>query len=131
MKMKVYTLLFITTILVSSFVASSLPSVNALTARTDFTNRHTSASYGNSHICGDHKCSPGEQTEWMMKISASQKVGYGKVGSISHGEGVMHKIAGSGSTGGQTSMHGTIKMTEKMSMGGNMTDKGNSTKGTR
>ena len=129
MQMKIFTLLFITAILVSSFVASSLPSANALTARTDFTNRHTSASYGNSHICGDHKCSPGEQTQMMMKISASQKVGYGKVGGISHGEDVMHNIAGS--TPSSTSMHGTVKMTEKMSMGGNMTDKGNSTKGTK
>ena len=63
----------------------------------------------------------------MMKVSASQKVGYGKVGNISHGEDIMHKIAGSGST----TMHGTIKMTEKMSMSGNMTDKGNTTKGTK
>ena len=69
-----------------------------------------------------------------MKISAAQRGGnenlkqlraYGEL----HGEDVMHKIAGSNTT--QTSMHGTVKMTEKMSMGGNMTDKGNSTKGTK
>lgn len=129
MQMKVFALLFLTVILVSSFIASSLPSVNALTARTDFSNRHTSASYGNSRICGDHKCAPGEQTQMMMKLNASQKIGYGKVGATTHGEDVIHKIVGS--TTPSTTMHGNIKMTEKMPMSGNMTDKGNATKGTK
>jgi hypothetical protein len=129
MKMKLFAILFVTAVLVSSFVASVLPSANALTQRTDFSNRHTSASYGNSRICGDHICKSGEQTQWMMKVSSSQKVGFGKVGNLSQGVDVMHKIAGT--TPSPSTMHGNIKLTEKSSMGVNMTDKGNATKSTK
>ena len=134
MKMKLFTILFITAVLVSSFAASVLPSANAFTQRTDFSNRHSSASYGNSHICGDHKCGSGEQSQMGMKISAAQRGGnenlkqlraYGEM----HGEDVMHKIAGS--TTSPSTMHGNIKVTDKLSVGTNMTDKANVTKGTK
>lgn len=134
MQIKLVALLFVTAVLTSSFMASILPSANALTARTDFGNRHTSASYGNSKICGDHKCAPGEQTEWGMKVSAAQRGGSENLKQLRnyaemHGEDVMHKIAGS--TTAPNTMHGTVKMSDKMSVGGNMTDKGNVTKGTK
>lgn len=126
---KVFLILFLAVILASSFVVSSLPFASALTARTDFSNRHSSASYGNSKVCGDHICKPGEQTQMMMKLSSSQRTGYGKVGTTTHGEDVIHNIMGS--TPAPTTMHGNIKMTEKVLMAANMTDKGNVTKGTK
>ena len=111
-------------VLVSSFAASVLPSANALTQRTDFNNRHSSASYGNSHICGDHKCKPGEQSQWNMKLSSAQRGGNENLKQLrsyaeSHGKGMMPTVPG------------TIKMSEKMSVGDNMTDKGQPIKSTK
>lgn len=116
MKIKLFTILFVTAVLVSSFAASVLPYANALTARTDFSNRHTTASWGNSHICGDHKCKPGEQSQWSMQLSAAQRGGNENLKQLrTYGE-----------------LHGNIKMSEKMSMGDNkMTDNGNAIKGTK
>ena len=128
MQIKLVALLFVTAVLASFFMASILPYAHALSARTDFSNRHSSASYGNSKICGDHKCASGEQTQWGTKTSA-QKTGYGKVGDTSHGVDVMHKIVGS--TPAPTTMHGNVKVTEKIAAGENMTNKGNTTKGTK
>ena len=134
MQTKLLTLLFVTAVLISSFAASVLPYANALTARTDFSNRHTSASYGNSHICGDHKCAPGEQSQWGMRISAAQRGGTDNLKQLRayaelHGEDIMHKITGS--TTAPNAMHGNIQMTEKITISGNMTDKGNTTKSTK
>ena len=109
MKMKLFVIFVISAVLVSSFAASVLPYANALTQRTDFSDRHTTASWGNSHICGDHKCKPGEQSQWQMKLSAAQR---GEAGSSAglHGKGVMPTT-------------GNIKMSDGMSM----TDKGKTT----
>ena len=107
MKMKLLVTLVISAVLVSSFAATALPSVNALTQRTDFSNRHLTASWGNSPICGDHKCKPGERSEWITKLSDAQR------GVNWNGKGMMPTISGN------------MKITEKMSMGSNMTDKGN------
>ena len=123
MRPKLLVLLFVTGVLASSFAASVLPAANALTARTDFSNRHLSASYGNSPICGDHKCAPGEKTAWANKISQLQRVGTGKIGNGVTYKDVLNHIQSTSNT-----MHGTVKMTEKMSMGANMTGSGNMTK---
>ena len=125
MRPKLLVLLFVTGVLASSFAASVLPAANALTARTDFSNRHLSASYGNSPICGDHICAPGEKTQWLNKIAQLQRVGTGKIGSGATYKDVLNHIQLTSTT---TSMHGTVKMTEKMSMGANMTGAGNMTK---
>jgi len=127
MRPKLLVLLFVTGVLASSFAASVLPAANALTARTDFSNRHLSASYGNSPICGDHICAPGEKTQWLNKIAQLQRVGTGKIGSGATYKDVLNHIQLTPTT----SMHGTVKMTEKMSMGANMTGSGNMTKGTK
>ena len=104
MNMKLFVIFVISAVLVSSFAASVLPYANALTQRTDFSNRHTTASWGNSRICGDHICKSGEQTELQIKLSASQR---GQTGNIqSHGKGMMPTLS------------------EKMSIGDNMNDKG-------
>ena len=114
MKMKLFVVLVISAVLVSSFAATVLPSASALTQRTDFSNRHTTASWGNSRICGDHICKSGEYTEMQMKLSASQR---GQVSSnpASHAKGMMPTTTGS------------MKMSEKMSMNANMTSMGNMT----
>ena len=126
MRPKLLVLLFVTGVLASSFAASVLPAANALTARTDFSNRHLSASYGNSPICGDHICAPGEKTAWANKISQLQRVGTGKIGNGATYKDVLNHIQLA-----STAMHGNVKMTEKMSMGANMTGSGNMTKGTK
>jgi len=102
----------ISAVLVSSFAASVIPYANALTQRTDFSNRHTTASWGNSRVCGDHICKSGEQTQLQMKLSASQR-GETISNSGSHGKGMMPTTSGN------------MKMTEKMSMDGNMAGNGN------
>jgi hypothetical protein len=124
MQIKIVALLFVTTVLTSSFMASILPSANALTTRTDFNDRHTSASYGNSKICGDHKCASGEHAQWEMKVSAAQRGGLENLKQLRnyaelHGEDIMHKIADS--TIVSNTMHGMVKTSEKMSIVGNMT----------
>ena len=100
MKMKLLVTLVISAVLVSSFAATVLPSANALTQRTDFNNRHTTASWGNSRVCGDHICKSGEQTEMQMKLSAAQR------GANWNGKGTMPTIS------------------ESMKMSGNMNEKG-------
>jgi hypothetical protein len=128
MQTKLLVLLFVTAVLASSFVASVLPVANALTSRTDFSDRHLSASYGNSPICGDHVCAPGEKTAWADKISSLQRVGVGK---IVPGETYADVLKHIQSTSGTQSMHETVKMNENMGMGANMTNTGNMTKGTK
>ena len=125
MRPKLLVLLFVTGVLASSFAASVLPAANALTARTDFSNRHLSASYGNSPICGDHICAPGEKTAWADKISALQRGGTGKIVA---GETYLDVLKHIQSTSGTQSMHQNVKMSEKMGMGANMTNAGNMTK---
>ena len=113
MNTKLFVVLVLSAVLVSSFAATVLPSASALTQRTDFSNRHTTASWGNSRICGDHVCKSGEQTEMQMKLSASQR---GEVTSntVSHGKGMMPTT-------------GSMKMSEKMPMNANMTGNDNTT----
>jgi hypothetical protein len=72
----------------------AFPQASALTKSNVMTNIST-ASFGNSKICGDHKCAPGEHTQWINAVWQSQKVSYGKIGSAPHGEDVMQKIVGS------------------------------------
>jgi hypothetical protein len=132
MKMTLFAI-FITAVLVSSFVASILPYANALTTRTDFSDRHTTASWGNSHVCGDHICKSGEQSEWMMKLSSAQRGGTENLKQLRtyggmHDTGVMHNL--SGSTTSPNNMNGN--MNEKMSLGdNNMAGNGTAITGTK
>lgn len=127
MQVKLVSLLFVTAVLASSFMASILPSANALTARTDFSNRHTSASKGYSDICGDHKCLPGERTQWLNRMSELQRQGVGKIGQGETYQDVLKHLQSTNPTSG----HGNVKITDKMHMGENMTAAGNMTKGTK
>ena len=129
MQTKLIALLFVITVLASSFAASVLPMANALTARTDFSNRHTTATLGNSKVCGDHICGSGEKTAWANKMASLQRTGIGKIGNGTTYHDVLKHIQ---STSAPTTMHGNVmKLTEKMNVGSNMTDTGNKTKGTK
>ena len=111
MKMKLLVAFAISAVLVSSFAATVLPSANALTQRTDFSNRHTTASWGNSRICGDHICKSGEQTEMQMKLSASQR---GEtIPSNMHGKGMMPTTSGNMKMGGSMNDKGTTMPNNK------------------
>ena len=105
----------IISVLLASFTVGSIPQAKALTPGTQFWNL-SSATLGNSKVCGDHVCKPGEKTQWLKAIDQSQR-SHGKIGDTSHGETVMDKLAGSTSI--STSMHGNEKMPAKMNMTGN------------
>jgi hypothetical protein len=123
MQKKLLVLLFVTTILASSFAASVLPMANALTVRFDFNDRHTTASWGNSRVCGDHVCGPGEKTAWLNKISQLQRQGTGKIGKSTTYQDVLEHIM---PTSAPKSIHGNT-MSGKIQMGSNMTSAGNMT----
>jgi hypothetical protein len=94
MSNKIAYLMFAVTVLLASTAVATVPQANALTKSYVMTNIST-ASYSNSLVCGDHKCAPGEHTKWSTAMWQSQKMSYGKIGSTSHGEDVLHKLAGS------------------------------------
>lgn len=121
MSNKIALLLLTVSVLMTSLLVVNMPQVNALTQR-DFSvydDSHTTASYGVSKVCGNHLCSPGEHAQWINTLWQSQKTGYGKVGNALHGEDVMHNMAGS--TAPPMTAHGTMKMSENMTMTGNVT----------
>ncbi len=89
---KIALLLFTTSVLLTSFAVMSVPQASALEKGNTVKNIST-ASYGNSIVCGDHKCAPGEHTKWVNAIWQSQKIRTGKVGSEPHGEDVMDQLA--------------------------------------
>ncbi|MGB9124654.1 MAG: hypothetical protein WA833_08890 [Nitrosotalea sp.] len=139
MQKKLFALLFVTAILASSFATYVLPMANALTQRTEFNDQHRTASYGGSNVCGDHVCAPGEQTQWMEKLSQLQRTGPGKITNAytylaslnSTSNTTPAPISNTTPMSNSTSMHGNLNMTEKMGVGGNMTSAGNTTKGTQ
>lgn len=125
MSNKIALLLFTTSVLLASFAVMAIPQASALT-KNMWDDSHTTARFGNSKVCGDHMCAPGEHSKWTAAVSQSQKVGTGKVGANPHGEDVMHKMAGS--TTEPTTLHGNVKMSDNVKMSGTV---GNTTKGTK
>ncbi len=117
MSNKVAVLLFTASVLLASFAATSVPHASALTQST-WNDNISTASYGNSVVCGDHKCAPGEHTKWVNAMWQSQKTSYGKVGSAPHGEDVMHSLAGSSAP--DTTSHGNEKTSGNMTTTGNV-----------
>jgi hypothetical protein len=73
MKSKIHEVLFVTAILLTSVAASILPAANALTKNT-WDDSHTTARFGNSKVCGDHLCAPGEHQALVQKINDAQKL---------------------------------------------------------
>lgn len=113
MAKKIALLLFTTSVLLASFAAMSVPQASALTKST-WNDNISTASYGNTVVCGDHKCAPGEHTKWVNAVWQSQKISYGKVANAPHGEDVMQELAGAASS--NMTSHGTMKMYGSMNM---------------
>jgi hypothetical protein len=108
MSNKIALLMFAAIVLLTSTAIMVVPQASALTPSNLPRDYYIStASYGNSVVCGDHKCAPGEHTQWVNAIWQSQKVGYGKVGNAPHGEDVMSQLAVT--TPAPTTMHGNTK----------------------
>jgi len=97
MSNKLAFLIFSVTVLLVSSAIVAIPQANALTKGNTMKNIST-ASYGNSMVCGDHKCAPGEHTKWYNAIWQSQKENSGKIGTTYHGDDVMDKLAKSNAT---------------------------------
>lgn len=93
MSNKIALLMFVVAVLLVSSTAMVLPQASALTQSNVMKNIST-ASYGNSLVCGDHKCAPGEHMQWINAVWQTQKTNSGKIGSTYNGEDVMHKLAG-------------------------------------
>lgn len=124
MSTKIALLLFTVTVLMTSLLAVNLQQANALIQRdfSTYDDSHTTASYGISKVCGNHICAPGEHSAWINTLWQSQKTGYGKFGSMQHGENAMHKMAGSApmTSHGNVKMSGNMNMTGGTQMSGNM-----------
>ena len=97
MSNKIALLMFSVTVLLVSSAIVAIPQANALTKSNVMTWIST-ASYGNSKVCGDHQCAPGEHTKWINAVWQSQKVNTGKIGSTYLGEDVMNNLSKSTST---------------------------------
>lgn len=66
---------------------------SALEVRTVFDNRHSSASFGDSRVCGDHLCGLGEKPQWTHATWGSQRLSSGKLPVAQHGEDIMTQLA--------------------------------------
>ncbi|MGB9124656.1 MAG: hypothetical protein WA833_08880 [Nitrosotalea sp.] len=94
MTSKIALLMFAAIVLLASTAIMVVPQASALTIAT-VRNYHATATLGGSNICGDHKCAPGEQTQWYDAISKSQKGINGKIPKDTLGEDVMAQLAAS------------------------------------
>ena len=65
-------LLFTIAVLVASFVLVANPLASALTRNT-FDDSHTTARLGNSKVCGDHICKPGEHEKMKEDLNNAQR----------------------------------------------------------
>ena len=88
----------ITLSLVLSVMIVSSQQASALEVRTDFYNRHTTASHGDSRICGDHFCVAGEKQKWTHVIWGLQHISSKKITVAQHGEDIMSHLAASSSS---------------------------------
>ncbi len=86
--------LFLSLLVLSIFVAGiHFSNANALEVRTVFDDNHSSATYGNSIICGDHKCAPGEKAHWFHATWGNQRPSSTKIPVAYYGEDIMSKLA--------------------------------------
>jgi hypothetical protein len=82
--------------------------VSALEVRTVFDNRHSSASFGDSRVCGDHLCGLGEKPQWTHATWGSQRLSSGKLPVAQHGEDIMAELAKASITTGSMQGNKTI-----------------------
>ena len=93
MSNKIALLMFAVAVLLVSSTLVVIPQASALTKGNTMKNIST-ASFGNSLVCGDHKCKPGEHTAWYNALWQSQRAKSGKVLPDTNGDAVMDKLAG-------------------------------------
>lgn len=69
-------MVIIAAVLVGSFVILAVPQASALTKR-DFSSGYNdniaTARLGNTQVCGDHMCAPGEWDKMISTLSAAQR----------------------------------------------------------
>ena len=106
-KILVFSILFVLSISVLEYTHL----VSALEVRTVFDNRHSSASFGDSKVCGDHLCGLGEKPQWTWATWGSQHLNSSKLPVASHGEDIMSELAKASMNAG--SMHQNKKMSNK------------------
>ena len=92
-KLKTKVLTLVVFALVAFMMVISSQQASALQVRTVFDNRHTSATFGDSKICGDHICAKGEKTKWTHAIWGFQRPNTGPIPVAQHGEDIMSKLA--------------------------------------
>jgi len=85
--------------------------VSALEVRTVFDNRHSSASFGDSRVCGDHLCKLGEKPQWTHATWGSQRLNANKLPVAQHGEDIMAELAKASAIA--NSMQGTKTLSHK------------------
>ena len=118
MSNKIALLMFAATVILASTAIMTIPQASALTKSNMMTSISIStASYGNSLVCGDHKCTPGEHTKWVNAVWQSQKISYGKVRAAPHGEDVLTTMADSNLV--PKTMDANTTMSDNMKMSGN------------
>ena len=94
MTSKIALLMFVATVLLASMALVVVSPASALTPAI-VKNYDATATRGNSNICGDHVCAPGEQTQWYNAVWQSQKQSQGKiVNGTTLGEDVIAKMVG-------------------------------------
>ena len=86
-------LLFSILLTLSASVIVQSHQVSALEVRTVFDNRHSSASFGDSRVCGDHLCGLGEKPQWTHATWGSQHLSAPKLLVAQHGEDIMMQLA--------------------------------------
>ncbi|WP_101477544.1 hypothetical protein [Candidatus Nitrosotalea bavarica] len=92
MTSKIALLMFAAIVLLTSTAIMIVPQASALTTAT-VRNYIATATHGSSNICGDHKCAPGEHTQWYNAVWQSQKGINGKIPKDTLGEDVMAQLA--------------------------------------
>jgi len=87
--------ILVLSILLALTVSLITPShlASALEVRTVFDNRHSSASFGDSRVCGDHLCGLGEKPQWTHATWGSQRLSASKLPVAQHGEDIMTQLA--------------------------------------
>jgi hypothetical protein len=74
MMSKLLVVLVLMVAVIASIVGTTLPAANALVTR-DFAylnDNHITALYGNTMVCGDHMCAPGEWDKLQASLTAAQ-----------------------------------------------------------
>ncbi|NHI02448.1 hypothetical protein DYY67_0487 [Candidatus Nitrosotalea sp. TS] len=75
MSSKLPVVLLLTAVLMASVAVSTIPASNALIQRdySYLNDQQITVRYGNTKVCGDHMCAPGEWDKLQTSISTAQQ----------------------------------------------------------